>query len=116
MTAAPPLPMKVKCVAPWGGGKRTLAPKIVELLGEHTEFHEPFTGGCSILAQKPRCAVERINDLNPKIVNVLKCIRDECDDLAGHLGPIPFSKLSWAFALTWLSEPRMPGGWPGAIG
>lgn len=69
-------PAPIKCVAPWAGGKRTLAPRIVELLGEHDTYVEPFVGGCAILPAKPRAAVEIINDANPAVVNVLRAMRD----------------------------------------
>ena len=103
-TAFPPDPMRIKCVSPWGGGKRTLAPKIVELLGEHTEYHEPFVGGCAILARKPRCAVERINDLNPKVVRVLKSVRDDYDKLGGALARVPFAEGTYLAAVDWLKS------------
>lgn len=66
----------IKCVAPWAGGKRTLAPRIVELLGEHDTYVEPFVGGCSILPQKRRSRSEYLNDANPAVVNVLRCVRN----------------------------------------
>jgi len=97
------LPMKTKCVSPWAGGKRTLAPRIVELLGEHDYYAEVFVGGCSILPRKPRSGVERINDLNPKIVNVLTCIRDELPKLKSILEPVDFDYESFASARGFLS-------------
>ena len=30
--------MKVKAVAPWFGGKRTMAPRIVEEIGKHRAY------------------------------------------------------------------------------
>ena len=36
--------MNVKAIAPWFGGKRTLAPAIVVELGTHTQYFEPFFG------------------------------------------------------------------------
>ena len=32
--------MKTKCLAPWFGSKRTLAPQIVAALGEHNAYWE----------------------------------------------------------------------------
>lgn len=67
---------KILAYAPWGGGKRTLAPKIVRQLGSHEEYDEWFVGGCAILPQKYRCEREHINDANPWLVNVLQCVRN----------------------------------------
>lgn len=36
--------MKISAIAPWFGSKRTLAPRIVEVLGEHRAYWEPFCG------------------------------------------------------------------------
>ena len=33
---------EITAIAPWFGGKRTLAPKIVQQLGKHTQYFEPF--------------------------------------------------------------------------
>ena len=36
--------MKIKAIAPWYGSKRTLAPRIINQLGPHTTYVEPFAG------------------------------------------------------------------------
>lgn len=46
MTVAGPA---IGAVAPWFGGKRTLAPRIVEALGPHKAYVEPFCGSCAVL-------------------------------------------------------------------
>lgn len=75
--------MRIKALAPWYGGKRRLAPRIVELLGSHTSYWEPFVGGCSILPFKPRCRMETINDLHGDVINLARVIQD--DELAPEL-------------------------------
>lgn len=62
--------MPIKTIAPWFGGKRTLAPRIVELLGEHRAYLEPFVGGVSVLMQKPRSRKETINDLHGELTHL----------------------------------------------
>ena len=75
--------MKIKALAPWFGGKRNLAPKIVELLGEHKTYFEPFCGSMSVLFVKPPCEMETVNDLHGDIVNLARIIqdRDMCFEL-----------------------------------
>lgn len=65
------LPMPIKCVAPWAGGKRRLAGRIVELLGPHDTYVEPFVGGCSIPPAKPRSDREFVYDLNADVIDVI---------------------------------------------
>lgn len=89
---------KIKCVAPWAGGKRTLAKRIVELLAQHDFYVEPFVGGCSILPAKPRSVNEILNDANPRIFNVLACLRDFPSAVIAAIHDTPFERSSWQLA------------------
>ena len=61
---------RISALAPWFGGKRTLAPAIVEELGPHTAYWEPFCGSCAVLFAKPPLAFEQINDLHGDLINL----------------------------------------------
>lgn len=100
-------PAPIKCVAPWAGGKRTLAPRIVELLGEHDTYVEPFVGGCSILPVKPRAAVEIINDANPAVANVLRAMRDHGRELGNLLDCYQFDKTIFQSARETIERPSV---------
>lgn len=67
MTEAPP---KITAIAPWFGGKRTLAPVIVQELGPHKAYWEPFCGGISIVFAKERCRQEVLNDAHGDLTNL----------------------------------------------
>lgn len=69
--------MKIKALAPWFGGKRNLAPKIVEILGKHQVYWEPFCGSMAVLMAKPPCEMETVNDLHGDLVNLAKVIQDK---------------------------------------
>lgn len=69
--------MKLGTLAPWFGGKRTLAPQIVEELGEHRAYWEPFCGGMAVLLAKPQATMETVNDLHGDLVNLARVVRDE---------------------------------------
>lgn len=98
----------ILCVAPWAGGKRTLAPRIVELLGEHETYVEPFCGGCSILPQKLRSSHERINDLSRSLVNVLQCVQRHADAVGGLLSGWDFSREAFERSLRFLADHPQP--------
>lgn len=66
----------IKAIAPWFGGKRQLAPLIVEELGPHKSFWDPFCGGMSILLAKPHCSHEHVNDLHGDLINLARTIAD----------------------------------------
>lgn len=110
-TTAFKIDAKILAYAPWGGGKRTLAPTIVRHLGPHDEYDEWFVGGCSIIPQKEPCGRERINDANPDLVNVLRCVRDESASLKQLLDGTPFRLESFEEAVRLLASKRHPTNW-----
>ncbi len=69
--------MKIKSIAPWFGGKRNLAPVIVELIGKHRVYWELFCGSMAVLLRKPTCEMETVNDLHGDIVNLAKVIQSK---------------------------------------
>lgn len=62
--------MKVTALAPWFGSKRLLAPRIVEALGPHRAYIEPFCGSMAVLLAKPPCSFEMVNDLHGDLCNL----------------------------------------------
>ena len=73
MTQATDMP--VTAIAPWFGGKRTLAPLIVSELGPHRAYWEPFCGSMSVLMVKPPCQHEYVNDLHGELFNLAAVIQ-----------------------------------------
>lgn len=67
---------KIKAIAPWFGGKRTLAPRIVAELGPHSAYWEPFCGSMAVLFAKPKCRLETVNDLHGDLINLARVVRD----------------------------------------
>ncbi|MEO1593117.1 MAG: DNA adenine methylase [Cyanobacteria bacterium J06632_22] len=88
-TGLPPRPF-----LKWAGGKaRLLAQYQPHLPQDFQTYHEPFLGGGALffylapsLAQSGKPAY--LSDLNPELVNVYRCVRDELqgliDRLEGH--------------------------------
>lgn len=62
--------MKITAIAPWFGSKRTMADTIIEELGPHRSYWEPFCGSCAVLMAKPPAAQETVNDLHSDLVNL----------------------------------------------
>jgi DNA adenine methylase len=67
--------MKIRGIAPWFGGKRTLAPRIVEQLGEHERYFEPYCGSVAVLLCKPPSRYETLNDLHCDLINLALVIQ-----------------------------------------
>jgi len=69
------LEMKIKAIAPWFGGKRTMAPLIVKQLGEHKQYFEPFCGSMAVLFSKEPSGFETVNDLHGDLTNLAKVLQ-----------------------------------------
>lgn len=69
--------MKIKALAPWFGGKRTMADDIVEQLGTHTQYFEPFAGSLSVLFAKPQSQKETVCDLHGDATNLARVLQTE---------------------------------------
>lgn len=67
--------MQITSLAPYFGGKRTMAPEIVRQLGSHRCYWEPFAGSMAVLLAKPSCSSETVNDLHGDIVNLARVVR-----------------------------------------
>lgn len=70
-------------LAPWYGAKRTLAPRIVEAIGDHRFYVEPFCGSMAVVLNKPVVRQELVNDMHGDLINLARVIRDE--ELSGRL-------------------------------
>lgn len=69
--------MTIGALAPWFGGKRTLALRIVQELGEHRVYWEPFCGSMAVLFAKPPCVMETVNDLHGDLINLARVVKDD---------------------------------------
>lgn len=66
----------VTALAPWFGAKRNMAPLIVEELGPHRAYWEPFCGSMAVLlAKEPAGKMETVNDLHAHLTNVARVIQ-----------------------------------------
>ena len=68
---------KLTAIAPWFGGKRTMAPLIVEQLGKHRSYYEPFCGSCAVLFAKSHASIEIVNDLHGDLVNLARTLASD---------------------------------------
>lgn len=68
---------KIKAIAPWFGGKRNLAAMIVDTLGDHRVYWEPFCGSMAVLMAKPSCVMETVNDLHGDLINLARVIQHD---------------------------------------
>jgi len=66
---------KLKAIAPWFGGKRTMAPLIARELGPHAQYFEPFCGSMAVLFAKEPSRQETVNDLHEDLINLARVLQ-----------------------------------------
>ncbi len=79
---------------PYFGGKRQIADKIWELLGDVEHYLEPFCGSCAVLLKRPNGLnlpdnyAETINDKDFLIANIWRAIKYAPDETAKYADDI----------------------------
>ena len=108
--------MKIGAIAPWFGSKRTLATAIIEELGPHRAYWEPFCGSCAVLLAKPPASQETVNDLHRDQANLAMVLAsDRCRDLYDRLVRTLMSEALFNSARAQIvNDPDVPAG-PGDV-
>ena len=99
------IPDRPGVVLRYFGGKWNLAPWIISFFPEHEMYLEPFFGAGSVLFSKPPCTIESINDLDGRVVNFFKVLRERPDDLISHIKLSPWAKDEYIISLVVSDEP-----------
>jgi DNA adenine methylase len=79
----------------WAGGKRTLAPQIVELLPKlFKTYYEPFVGGGAVFwhIDPARYDYAVLNDFNTELINAYKVVRDFPEELLEQVQHLKVTK------------------------
>lgn len=72
-------PVQLGKIFPHVGGKRHLAPRIVDLFPPHKKYVEIFGGGAAVYFEKPLAEKNVLNDIDSNITSVYK--KFSCDAL-----------------------------------
>lgn len=80
----------ITAILPYFGAKRTLAARIVEAVGPHSVWWEPFCGSLAVTLSKPPCRMETVNDLHGDVVNLARVLqsREHAEQLYAALYPM----------------------------
>lgn len=91
----------------WHGGKWLLAPWIIEHFPVHRCYVEPFGGAASVLLRKPRAYAEVYNDLDDRLVELFRLLRDPASaaELVRQLELTPFGREEFNRAYDPTDEP-----------
>ena len=74
------------------GSKWRMATRIIELLGPHISYIEPFGGSAAVLLQKEESPIEVFNDLNHDVVTFFRILRNQPLALLEQIEATPYSR------------------------
>lgn len=80
------------------GGKQRIAPWIVEQFPPHDTYIEPYFGGGSVFFAKRRVPVEIVNDLDGRVVNLYRVLRERPDELIRAVDLTPYALAEYQLA------------------
>ncbi|EAF3806737.1 DNA adenine methylase [Listeria seeligeri] len=71
----------MKRILNYPGSKWSMADLIIDNMPGHKSYLEPFCGSCAVFMNKPKTVLETINDMDGRLVNLFKVMRDEPEKL-----------------------------------
>lgn len=90
-TGCPPTAAPDGPVLKYPGAKWLLADWIIGQMPVHRNYLEPFFGSGAVLLNKPRSGMETVNDLDHRVVNLFRVLREQPDELARVIALTPWA-------------------------
>ena len=82
----------MNAVIKYPGAKFRIASWIISQFPEHKTYLEPFFGSGAVFFQKDRSPIETINDLDGRVINLFRCIREDPKRLSEMVHWTPYSR------------------------
>jgi len=87
------------------GGKWRLAPKIIKLFPPHDAYLEPCFGSGAVLARKLPSKIEIVNDLDGRVVNFFRVLRERPKELIRLLDLTPYAREEFELCVEPVADP-----------
>lgn len=98
----------LKAPFPYFGGKRRVAPKVWQIIGDVGNYVEPFCGSMAVLLARPphhKGHTETVNDADGWLINAWRSIQLDPETTARHASG-PVSEVDYHAQLAWLQSHR----------
>lgn len=95
----------MKRILNYPGSKWSMAEWIIDHMPVHETYLEPFFGSGAVYFNKPISAVETINDIDGRIVNMFRVMRDHSDVLAEKVELTPYSRAEYDLSFEIVEDP-----------
>ncbi|GAX47295.1 DNA adenine methylase [Pseudolactococcus reticulitermitis] len=74
------------------GSKWSSAERIINLFPTHKAYLEPFAGSLAVFLNKPPDVLETINDIDGRLINMWRVMRNQPEELARLVELTPYSR------------------------
>lgn len=82
----------MKRILNYPGSKWGMSEMIISLMPEHKNYLEPFAGSLAVFFNKEKVLCETINDLDGRLVNLYRQMREQPEKLAELISLTPYSR------------------------
>ncbi len=87
------------------GGKWRLAPWILSFFPPHKQYIEPCGGAASVLLQKAPAPLETYNDLDGRVVNFFRVLREHPEELLQRIRLTPWARAEFEYSREISADP-----------
>jgi len=87
------------------GGKARMLDWIIPLFPQHKHYVEPFCGGASVFLNKKPSKIETISDIDGRLINFFKVLREKPEELVNLLSLTTYSRNEFQEALERSKDP-----------
>ncbi|MDE7326284.1 MAG: DNA adenine methylase [Lachnospiraceae bacterium] len=94
----------MKAIVKYPGSKWGLAKWIIDFFPAHHSYLEPFFGSGAVLFNKPKSAIETVNDLDGNVVNLFDWIQRDPEKLAQAVYWTPYARQIYEDTYTRIPE------------
>lgn len=97
----------MKPILRYFGSKHKASKHLIPMLPKHTIYCEPYGGSAGLLMNKPPCAIEYYNEIDPRIYNLFRVIKDKRSmlQLCEQLRQVTWCKQVWEDAFEIADDP-----------
>lgn len=89
----------LKRILNYPGSKWSMASFIIDHMPEHEVYLEPFFGSGAVFFNKPKKVVETINDIDKRLVNLFKQMRDNPSELSRIVDHTLYSRTEYELSV-----------------
>jgi len=95
----------IKPMLKWPGSKATMAAWVVSFYPAHVHYLEPYAGTLAPFFEKKKAPHEVVNDLDERLVNCYRMVRERGAELAALVENTPYARAEYYLSYEIADEP-----------